>query len=312
MPILVTCPGCSAKLNAPDSAVGKNVKCPKPNCGTIVPVPAPKVQQPAFEVVEDEPPPAPPPKSKPRLIAAVEVEEDEPPRKKARRDDDDDRPRRKKRRDDDDDDDDDRPRRKKRRAAGGASGGIIALIVLGGLVLLGAVGFGIYALVGGSKAPVPEGWVEYTSTEDKFRAYFPEKPEPRTIPTMEDGVESITFYSSDVKISTQRVVMVQVHKFESGSTAAQREKVMEKIRKVPAEDKSKGRVSGPHSIRWAGYKAQEFILEDAPMPGGKRAGGVVRFFATDTHAYIAVLVAEGGRMSRAEEDGFFDNFEVLK
>src|SRR5262245_64848660 len=100
MPILVTCPGCSAKLNAPDSAAGKKVKCPKPNCGTVIPVPAALPQQPAFEVVE-EAPPAPPPRPKPKLVAAVEVEEDEPPRKKSRRDDgDDDRPKSKRRRDD--------------------------------------------------------------------------------------------------------------------------------------------------------------------------------------------------------------------
>src|SRR5262245_47400178 len=38
MPIQITCPGCQAKLRAPDTAVGKKTKCPK--CQTIVSVPA--------------------------------------------------------------------------------------------------------------------------------------------------------------------------------------------------------------------------------------------------------------------------------
>ena len=49
MSIGIACPGCSAKLNAPDSAAGKKIKCPK--CQTVCAVPAPAA--PAFEVVED-------------------------------------------------------------------------------------------------------------------------------------------------------------------------------------------------------------------------------------------------------------------
>ncbi|MDY3551235.1 hypothetical protein R5W24_000310 [Gemmata sp. JC717] len=56
MAISVTCPGCSARLNAPAAAAGKTLTCPK--CRAAVPVPAGAA--PAFEVVEDEPPaPAP-------------------------------------------------------------------------------------------------------------------------------------------------------------------------------------------------------------------------------------------------------------
>ncbi len=54
MPIPITCPGCSARMNAPDAAAGKKVKCPK--CQTVLAVPAPVADVPAFEVVEDESP----------------------------------------------------------------------------------------------------------------------------------------------------------------------------------------------------------------------------------------------------------------
>ena len=38
MPISVVCPTCAAKINAPDKAAGKHVKCPK--CGEPLLVPS--------------------------------------------------------------------------------------------------------------------------------------------------------------------------------------------------------------------------------------------------------------------------------
>src|SRR4051794_961534 len=99
MPILVTCPKCAAKLNAPDSAAGKAVRCPKAGCGTVVPVaaPAPAAQEPVEAKVVAKPPT--------RVQAAAVEEADDRSRKSSRRDDDDDeRPRRRSRRDDDDED----------------------------------------------------------------------------------------------------------------------------------------------------------------------------------------------------------------
>jgi len=120
MPIAIACPSCKARLQAPDSAVGKRVKCPK--CQTPIPVPdagespAPARQSPA-------PSKAPGKKSAPDND--FNFDEDDRPAKKSppakRRDDDydddDDRPSKKggaikKSRDDDYDDDDDRPSKK--------------------------------------------------------------------------------------------------------------------------------------------------------------------------------------------------------
>lgn len=314
MPISVTCPGCSAHLNAPDSAGGKKVKCPKPGCNTVIPVPASLPPDPAFELVED-PVPAPPPVRKPKLIqAVVEVDEDESPRKQARRnddDDDDDRPRKKRR--DDDDDDDNRPRKKKRKK-GGMGAGVIVAIAVGGLVLLGGIGFGIYALVGGLKASVPSGWVEYKSEKDNFRAYFPEKPQSNSFPAGlggKEGVESISMHMTDRKDSSKRMVGVIVITFKTGSSAADRDKMMEEMRKSFSEDRD-NRTSDPKSVRWAGHKAQEVVFDDLKGTGNKKSGGVIRYFATDTHAYIGIIGSESGRMKSEEENGFFDNFELLK
>jgi hypothetical protein len=120
MPITVVCPRCSAKLNAPDTAAGKKVKCPKAGCGEIIAVSAPA---PDFEVVDDDPPPRP---QAMKPVRAV-IESDPQPKKKRRDDDDEEeeRPKSKRRRDDeerprskrrqDDDDEEERPKSKRRR-----------------------------------------------------------------------------------------------------------------------------------------------------------------------------------------------------
>src|SRR3954469_12424255 len=69
MPILVKCGGCQAKMNAPDAAAGKKVKCPK--CGGVVPVPGgAAVPAPAQAAAKAPPKPAAPapapPAAKPR------------------------------------------------------------------------------------------------------------------------------------------------------------------------------------------------------------------------------------------------------
>jgi hypothetical protein len=147
MPISVFCQ-CGAKLNAPDSAAGKRVKCPK--CGAALTVPAPVAD---FEMVDDE--------------------DDRPAKRRASRDDDedeDDRPvRRRSRRDDDEDEDDedDRPRPKKKTKGKKASpksnlplilgigGGVLVLAVIGVVVLF------VLNWTGGGKAVsgpvVPQG-----------------------------------------------------------------------------------------------------------------------------------------------------------
>jgi hypothetical protein len=158
MPISVTCNGCQAKLNAPDAAAGKRVKCPK--CGGVISIPA--AVAPEYEVVEDASP-APAKARKPQMVDEDEkprakkprVEDDEKPRKKAARaddederprkkkaavEDDDEKPRRRKARDESDEDDA-RPRNKKGKK-GGMVGLVIGLVVM--LILVPAVAAVVY------------------------------------------------------------------------------------------------------------------------------------------------------------------------
>ncbi len=132
MPINVTCTQCGTTLRAPDTAAGKNIKCPK--CAAVLPVPAA-----APEPSSVQPPPAPVPAPPPMASAA-------PPRP---RDDDDDYERSRRRgRDRDRDRDDDEPRFRRRDAAAPQSSGSNGICIgLGiGAICLGVVA-GIFSLV---------------------------------------------------------------------------------------------------------------------------------------------------------------------
>ncbi|MCI0455800.1 MAG: DUF1559 domain-containing protein [Gemmataceae bacterium] len=67
MPILLTCPGCTKTLKAPDSVAGRKVKCPQ--CGTVLDVPAPAAEPPTA-VSATPPPPMVEPARPPHYQAA--------------------------------------------------------------------------------------------------------------------------------------------------------------------------------------------------------------------------------------------------
>ncbi len=71
MPISVACPSCAARLNAPDQAAGKAVRCPK--CQTPVSVPKPVEEDLGFEVVDDVPPVPAVKKSGPQPVAPAKA-----------------------------------------------------------------------------------------------------------------------------------------------------------------------------------------------------------------------------------------------
>jgi hypothetical protein len=278
MPIAVLCPGCGAELNAPDSAAGKQVKCPRTGCGTLMIVPE---LLPAAEV-----PPAP-------------------------------RPRRRR----DEDGADDRPRR---REQAGLSPAAVAGIVLGGLLILGAVGYGVYALAfkkpdearsgggsGGSddsKPAGPPGWVEYTSEEDGFRAYFPSEPQarPRKLPnTKLPPARSITQYTSDGPLVQVRLFVARL---PPGAPPADRDAYAEDFnrawRGVPG--------SREGSATWAGLPAREFIVTRPATKAGPGAGSVVRQVTVGDTLYGVVITSPGGPVPPEVVKAFLDNFLLLR
>ena len=322
MPIVVNCPGCPTKLSAPESAAGKQIRCPK--CGATAPVPN---FVPAEEVPVVDAKPLPP-KPKPKPIVAEE--EDERPRKKAKasRDDDDDededdRPRKKKKRSREDDDyDHDLPRHKRGRAGskgGGGGGGKVAIIVIAGLLLLGGVGFGIYMLVGknspfAKRAPVPAGWKLFESPNHGFKGYFPSDPQllmsvnggfpavGGAFPGMNElpEVESSSIYTCGDVLFGGRTGGVSI----TVSVTRFRNSLPRNIRDDP------GRIGGgkfgnaeSRRVRWLGSDATEVVFGNI----------VARRVLTDkVQVEVQIIGPNGQRAKPEEEAGFFDNFELTK
>ncbi len=130
MPIAVICPSCDARLNAPDAAAGKTVKCPK--CKASMTIPTPDAESDAgFETVDE---PVPPKKITAKKKSDVVLDDDQPRSKKRRRD------------EDDDDEDDDRPRKKKgkKKPASAGMSPAIMIAIAGGVLFIAGGSFAAY------------------------------------------------------------------------------------------------------------------------------------------------------------------------
>lgn len=168
MPITVACPDCNAKLNAPESAAGKRVKCPK--CAKILTVPDNEFEvvgeDEEFEVVDDAPK---------KAVKRVVADDDE-----------DDRPRRRREEDDEDDEEEDRPRKKKgkkgKKAPAKKSNTLMYVLVGVGICILLGCG-GMFWAVGKVrdaaskvKAEMDAAWVTFNAPDGSFSVEFPTAP----------------------------------------------------------------------------------------------------------------------------------------
>jgi len=299
-------------LSAPDDAAGKMIKCPKPGCGAVAAVPH---YLPAEEVAVVDAVAVPAPKS-----ARTTQHEAERPRQRPRPgdddDDDDDRPRPKRKRSakDDDDYEFDHSRRRPRRKSGMAAGAVVA-IVLGSIVLLGGIGYGIYALVGGKggllakKAPPPGGWKQFTYAKDGFKAFFPSEP---SVGSMDGfgGFAAVNMPGANMpgsfSIYIPRNIFAPVHasvivvQYRGSLSSAERNRMRDLILQQRGHhfDDSKE----IKSVRWLGVDADEVVTPR----------NLVRIALVGNTLYMAEIGADKGRASAADENGFFDNFELVK
>jgi hypothetical protein len=315
MPILVECPDCGAKLNAPDSGAGKKVRCPKAGCGAIIPVPAPVA---AGEVAVQDAVVVAPPTPKPTPTKAAAVDED----------DEDDRPRGKRRRRDDDDDD--RPRRRRGAAArrpAKKSGKVVA-IVLGGLLLLAGVGAGVYFLFFGKSSPLaggnsspPSGWTEYTYEDAGFKAYFPSEPRrvmddsPGRLDDPNGRGLNLEYTARSVEDGSEMTAVVYTRRIPPHITPEKAREVIYPEFENPARFPIRNlRLIESRTVTWMGHQVKEFRLG---MPENARRNKdmviIERCVVTDTHEIHAQLDIEDGRkVSSRTINGFFDNIRPLK
>jgi hypothetical protein len=294
---------------------------------------------------------------KPKPVMATADDEVESPRTKRRNDDEEDRPRSKRRddNDDEDSDEDDRPRKKRRNddeedrprrrlaKKAGLGAGVIAGIVLGSLLLLGGIGYGVYALVSGSgpKAAAPAGWKEYTLKDGNFKGYFPK--EPQLLGSMQFGAGKNPFAGVANPIGGGNPFGGGGNPFGGGGNA---------FGAVPANigeympESMSSYVSGDFNdpvhidvqvMRYASKVPSLVRDQYANMPSETRTvmkgfdievksvrwlgergtemvmpTGVMRTVVVDKAIVIATISGLTGRAKKEEEAGFFDNFQVLK
>lgn len=308
MPLVVPCPNCAARLSAPESAAGKQIRCPK--CGAVAAVPAP---EPVVEAKVTAPKPRPKP-------VQAEVAE-ERPRKASRRDEEEDeedeRPRKKKKpryADDDDDYEHDRKRKPKRKSGDGV---LAAAVVMGCLVLLAGIVGVVYLLSGkgsplAKKAPVPDGWEEHKYPQDGFKLYAPKGASYTSVvgnvfqPNGRFGGGGQWFGNEFGNLQIERAasltstdwnaaqVMVHVVRFRDRVPSS----VHGAMRRYPTAQFGGMEV---RTIKWLGYDAVEQTHTNSAM----------RIVYTDRHAVIATISGPNmGRAKPEEEAAFFDNFEI--
>lgn len=342
MAIAVLCPGCNARLNAPDSAAGKNVKCPK--CATLMTIPSATADD-DFEVVDDSPQSpgraAPPPATRKPVKTDVMLDDD----------DDDDRPRRRR---DDDDDDDDRPKKKKKgkkkAKSGGLSPGVMIAIAFGALLVLGGGGIGIYYATrdkskettsntsgggggrsdSGGKAAPPAGWVSFSPPSGGFKVYMPIAPSftPTPPPQPVRTITPLVYRSEDETALVGVQVQVLYFPPNMDETAKQNE-LQSRMQRNDGKKFGPGTgirvVSESQDATLAGMKANELVLEldlnellkDAPPQAKQTKSGrpmpekittCARAIVSGDRAYVVVLISVG---RHPDEKAIFDNFELI-
>ncbi len=285
MPLVVPCTACPAKLRVPESAAGKQIRCPK--CEAVVDVPVPGAAE-EVPVVDAKVAPV-----RPKPVVADDDDEEV--------DTEDARPRRKKR---DRAAEDEPPprRRKKRKAANRGSGGGVVLTVIVGLLLVCGVATGAFFLArkgtpvaGGTgtdspsgdpaqkpsgsgtpfgrenpllpadpPSPVPVGWQQYSNPDAGFKAYFPKPPivsrtsggstGPTGIQTSRAGWE--LFSGGGIGADEGVTVKFWVQRFSHGAPS----RLSDQLDYV-ARRRAPGLQARP--VRWLGHDASEVDLAES-------------------------------------------------
>jgi len=214
MLITTVCSNCDATLKAPESVLGKRVKCTKCGKPFVAQLPGDDEEERPAKTLKTKAQAPPPVKRRPDKDEAEDATDDSPPvkrKKPARHDDDDDtenQPRSRSSRDDDDD----TPRlkankkgKKGKKKPAGPPVMLFVLIGIGALVLIGG-GIGVYFGFikddptpttptnqgpggGSSTAVVPgaqpaastAGWVEINEADGKYKLNFPTQPQTQNL-----------------------------------------------------------------------------------------------------------------------------------
>lgn len=343
MSIAVVCPSCSAKLNAPDAAAGKRVKCPKCQNTILVPEILPEAEP--FEVVEDEPPPV---KAPTRVRADVSDEDD---------DDRDQKPRKKlaKAQRNEEDEDDDRPRKKSAASNANLIRNIIGVAVL--IPLLGVAGYIFYdrfkgdnekkttkapseptpsnppaiiPLPGEQGGPIPAGGppVMPPAPPGKFQPIgTPGQPTTLTSPSgfkitfpgrylidqprqsIQDEIGyPIRMYVGEPAGQSLQLFAAAAVELPADATADEKKKAYDSvIRTLLEQDGNKVEIVSRQNVMAGGRTWEEIKVRER-----KKMIGTTRLLQTDTGIFLLLVLDDGEAERTDAAKKFFDSFELTK
>lgn len=319
MAFTTVCPNCDARLTAPDTVLGKKVKCKKCDEPFVA-------KRAADDVDEDER------LAKPAVRSRREDDEDARPRKatKARRtadDEDDDRA----------DEDEPRPKAKKKgnkKKKQGSPALLIALVGIGAVVLVGG-GAGIYfgfikedkstesAAAGdgtgsaGQKGPGGKGktldpidiaWIDYSAPNGTFTAKMPSQPlvATETAQTPAGPVQA-DVYQAFTAEHLSMVVSAVLPGVQPGQPVPpdQVDQALEAACTAMAQHLEGAREVSRTKITYQGNSAREVVFSS---PNG--AGATARVFIANGRMWNLIFAGRRGTPAPATLTTFFDGFQV--
>ena len=310
MPLRVTCTQCGIVLGAPESAIGKVVKCTK--CGHVFtaqltnstpapakpsgPPPLPITKRDAAEVVDP----------KPRRRSSERLDDDESTsqsdRARSRRNDDfRPRPARSYEHDEDDSDtdDDERPRSRSRRGPAKKKSRVLLYVLLGlGALFILCGGGGGVALYFALSEGTPR---EYTVQEGSVSAQFPGTPVRKVEPNGRINYE-LEFWST--AYMTYLEPIEKLLQGRPGLTQDETKFLMEYLEQNFTAG-SGYQILRRNQLTYQGFHSVEFEVKDA-----KNHTYLMRVFVTSRHM-IVVGFGSRGQLDRAKATRFLDSVKIL-
>jgi hypothetical protein len=321
MSFKTVCPHCDSELTAPDTVLGKRVKCKK--CGD--PFTAKRAPDPDDDDDDDDRPAQPAAKARPRP-ARDEDDDDSPPRKstKARRPADD---------DDDDEEDDDEPRPKaKKKGKKKQKQGLPMALVLGILAGVLLIGGGIVAYFGfikedkptdpvvakGEGAPAtrgkerggpgapgtPSAWVEHVDGPNKYRIKFPKQPTTKDQTVNAGGMQQ-TIKAITAQVGTEVFVCNAIELPAAEANIDPKVLLDAAEQQAPAQIPGGATVTSKKDVTQGGATGRELTLS---LQGGA-ATGIVRLFVTNGRIYTIAAVGPGLNASSPNVITFFESLK---
>ena len=106
-------------------------------------------------------------------------------------------------------------------------------------------------------------------------------------------------------------VMVAVIRLKPGMNAQTRDAILTGMNRQMS-GRGNTNMTAPTDTTWLGRPAKQIVIEEKGVAVAKKGGGLMRYVVMDDAIFFGMIGNDNGRVSAEIENGFFDNFELLK